>query len=120
MVNQNIVDSNKQDPIIQLPFTNNKQSEKVDVVESELLLTTTAHINNIPIEVVIDTACSRSVIPQHFVDEYKFKTFQTDITCTFGNSSQANNCYITENLTVSLHDNTNKLTFIVLPRKMYY
>ena len=76
-----------------------------------------ATLNNIPIEVVIDTACSRSVIPQTFVNKHHIQTFQTDITCTFGNSSKASNCYITESLTVALHDNTNQLTFIVLPRK---
>ena len=106
----NIVDTHQQLP-------EHIQSTQIEVVESEFLLTTTAVINNSQIEVVIDTACSRSVIPQSFVDSLKIKSFQTDITCTFGNSTQLNNCFVTEQLKISVHDNNQILKFIILPRK---
>ena len=90
----------------------------ISIIESEHnCLKTIALLNGIPIEAVIDTACSRSVIPEYVVIQQKFKTEQTDITCTFGNSSTASNCYITEIIDVVLHDNFTKQQFIVLPRK---
>lgn len=43
IINQNKEDSNKQDPISQPPLIHNKKCEKIVVLESEILLTTTTY-----------------------------------------------------------------------------
>ena len=51
------------------------------------LLTSTAFINNINMPIIIDTGAGQSIIPSVLVDQFKFKTHKSNITCKFGDNS---------------------------------
>ena len=50
-------------------------------------LTSTAFINNINMPIIIDTGAGQSIIPSVLVDQFKFKTHKSNITCKFGDNS---------------------------------
>ncbi len=61
---------------IQQILTETNKPKHIEVVERKLLLTTTANLNNISIEVVIDTACSQIEFRNHSSPIIIFKFFQ--------------------------------------------